>query len=62
MSTWDNLIAEGKAQGIEKGIEIPIVNAFKKGKSIEEIAYFNDLPVEKVKETIERFKKSMGQN
>jgi DNA-binding NarL/FixJ family response regulator len=58
MSTWDNLIAEG----VEKGIEIPVINAFKKGKSIEEIASFMDLSVGKVKEIIEKYKKSLGQN
>jgi predicted HTH domain antitoxin len=66
MSTWDNLIAEGKAQGIdlgiEKGIEKITIRQFQKGKSLVEIADIVGLPIEQVKEIIERYKKSLGQN
>jgi hypothetical protein len=58
MSTWDNLIAEG----VEKGIEKVTIRQFQKGKSLEEIVDIVGLPVEKVKEIIDRFKKSLGQN
>jgi predicted transposase/invertase (TIGR01784 family) len=62
MSTWDNLIAEGKAQGIDLGIEKITIRQFQKEKSLVEIADIVGLSIEKVKEIIEKYKKSLGQN
>lgn len=62
MSTWDNLIAEGKNEGREETLSFIVVNAFKKGKSINEIVKLVELPIERVKQIIEKFKKSLGQN
>jgi predicted transposase YdaD len=74
MSTWDNLIAEGVEKGIdlgiekgiEKGIDLGIekvaIRQYQKGKSLEEIVDIVGLPIEKVKEIIKNFKKSLGQN
>jgi hypothetical protein len=47
---------------INKGTEIPVINAFKKGYSVLEISAFNDLPVEQVRLIIEKYLKSQGQN
>ena len=40
----------GMERGIEKGIERSILNMYAKGMSIEEIGYYQNLPIEKVKE------------
>jgi hypothetical protein len=47
---------------VNKGFEIPLINAFKKGRSILEISSFNDLPIEQVRSIIEKYLKSQGQN
>ena len=53
---------EADEKGIEKGIEKITIRQFQKGKSLAEIADIVGLPVEHVKEIIERYKKSMWQN
>lgn len=50
-------VKKGKKEGIEKGIEkgkkISIYDAYKRGKSLEMLSDFFDLPVKKIKQIIE---------
>ncbi len=62
MSTYDFFVKKGMDKGIEKGIEIPVVNAFKRGNNAEQIADFMDLPLEKVKTIIENYVRSQNEN
>jgi hypothetical protein len=62
MTTYKRIINKGEVDGIEKGVQIPVINAFKKGHSILEISSFNDLPIEQVRSIIEKYLKSQGQN
>ena len=47
---------------IEEGIEIPVINAYKDGKTIQQIVDFMKLPFDKVKFIIDGYLKSQGQN
>jgi hypothetical protein len=58
MTTYKRIINKGKIEGIE----IPVINAFKRGHSVLEISSFNDLPIEQVRSIIEKYLKSQGQN
>jgi predicted transposase YdaD len=64
MTTYQNVFNDGKIQGIEegieKGIEILVINAFKKGFSVPQIVEIMDLPVEQVRSIIEKYLKSQG--
>jgi predicted transposase YdaD len=60
MTTYQNLINEGKTKGIEQGIERSVINIFKKSYSVEQIAALMDLPLEKVRLIIEKYLKSQG--
>jgi hypothetical protein len=60
MTTYKRIINKGEVDGIEKGVQIPVINAFKKGHSVLEISTFNDLPVEQVRSIIEKYLKSQG--
>ncbi len=54
MTTYQNII--------EEGIEIPVINAYKDGKTIQQIVDFMKLPFDKVKFIIDGYLKSQGQN
>jgi hypothetical protein len=54
MTTYQNIV--------NRGTELPVTSAFKRGHNVLEISTFNDLPVEQVRSIIEKFQKSQGQN
>jgi hypothetical protein len=62
MTTYKRIINKGEVIGLEKGLEIPVINAFKKGHNIVDIANFNDLPLEQVQLIIEKYLKSQSHN
>lgn len=54
-------IQEGKKEGIEKGEKISIYDAYKRGKSLEMLSDFFDLPVKKIKQIIEEIENEIEQ-
>ncbi len=58
MTTYQNLKNEGKIE--EK--ELSVINAFKKGYTIQQIVDFLDLPLENARIIIEKYSKSQRQN
>jgi predicted transposase YdaD len=68
MTTYQNVFNDWKIEGIkkgieegtEKGIEILVINVFKKGFSVPQIVEIMDLPVEQVRSIIEKHLTSQG--
>lgn len=45
---------------VNKGVEIPVINAFKNGYNVQQIVDIMDLPLEQVRSIIEKHLKSQG--
>jgi hypothetical protein len=60
MTTYKRIINKGEVEGIEKGVQIPVINAFKNGYNVQQIVEIMDLPLEKVRSIIEKYLKSQG--
>lgn len=61
MTIIDEFILEGIEKGIEKGKKISIYDAYKRGKSLEMLSDFFDLPVKKLKQIIEEIENEIEQ-
>lgn len=65
MTIIDEFILEGKKEGIQEGVEkgkkISIYDAHKRGKSLEMLSDFFDLPVKKIKQIIDEIEKEIEQ-
>jgi hypothetical protein len=64
MTTYKRIINKGQIEGIEIGAEREteryVINFFKKGNNIEQIASLLELPLGKVRSIIEKHLKSQG--
>jgi hypothetical protein len=54
-STLQQFIDIGEERGIERGMEIPVLNAFDKGNSPESISIFNDIPLLTVQQILRKY-------
>jgi hypothetical protein len=60
MTTYKRIINKGVEQGAERETERYVINFFKKGNNLEQIASLLELPLEKVRSIIEKYLKLHG--